>query len=39
MPNRLLQLAGEMGLGIEFTFYAEDMQTQLEPQITEKTSY
>ena len=39
LPNRLLQLAGEMGLGIEFTFYAEDMQTQLEPQITEKTSY
>lgn len=30
LPNRLLKLAGEIGLGIELTFYAENIQTELE---------
>lgn len=35
LPNRLLQLAGEVGLSIELTFYAENMQTVLEQRSRE----
>ena len=30
LPNRLLQLAGEAGVSVELSFYAENMQTVLE---------
>jgi hypothetical protein len=36
LPGKLLQLAGEFGLSIQLTFYAENMQTVLEERMREK---
>jgi len=36
LPNKLLQLAGEFGLSIQLSFYAENMQTVLEGRSRER---
>jgi hypothetical protein len=35
LPNKLLRLASEAGLGIELSFYTENMQTVLENRVRE----